>query len=219
MPRRRWWLAAAALLVLLGLLVAADRITAAKTEATIASRVQRYGLTGQPDVTVEGFPFLTQLLGGHLDGVVITGGRLRLGTVTAAAQVQADGITLGGRDYVIARLTGTGLIPFSGVDQLMRGAGVPGAKVSAAGPRLLRVQVTVSFFTATATASIAAQPPASLAVRLVSAPGIPSFLLDRFRSFTIGLPQLPAGVTVRGVRVVRQGVVIAVTGHGVHVPA
>lgn len=207
------------------LLVAADRVAAAATERTIATRTERYGFTGQPIVRVEGFPFLTQLLAGRLDRVDISGGRLRLGLAAAGSAVTAEnvsavaaGITLGKHGDVISRLTGSGLIPFAAVDRLAQAARVPGARVSAAGPHLLRVQASFGFFTAAGTASVAVSGPSTLQVRLVSAPGVPSFLIDRIRAFTISLPALPAGVVLRGVRVVRQGVVMMVTGHDVPVP-
>jgi hypothetical protein len=207
-------------LTLIALLVAADRIAAASAEHTIAARTERYGFTGPPDVTVEGFPFLTQLLAGRLDRVDITHGRLRLGLVTANVTAVATGITLGGRGGdVISRLTGSGLIAFPGVDRLAQAAHIPGARVSAAGPHLLKVQVHLAFITATATASVAVAGPSALRVRLISAPGIPSFLLARIRAVTIQLPlPLPLGLALSGVRVVRQGVIIAVNGRNVPLP-
>jgi DUF2993 family protein len=212
-------------LVVLALLVAADRVAAAAAERTIATRTERYGFIGKPAVRVEGFPFLTQLRAGRLDRVDISGGRLRLGLATAGGAVTAEnvsavaaGITLGQRGDVISRLTGSGLIPFAAVDRLAQAARIPGARVSAAGPHLLRVQASFGFITAAGTASVAVSGPSTLRVRLVSAPGVPSFLIDRIRAFTIQLPALPLGVALRSVRVVPVGVVITVTGHDVPVP-
>jgi hypothetical protein len=202
--------------VVLLLLVTADRITAAHAENTIAARAERYGFIGKPAVTVEGFPFLTQLMSGRLDRVVISSGRMRLGPVVANVDAQATGIALGDKgDDVVTRLSGTGLIAFSGIDQLTRAAGIPGAAISAAGPHLLTVRVRFPFITATATASVVAEPPAGLRIQLISAPGVPSFLLQHIRALTIHLPGLPPGMTVRGVRVVRQGVIVAVSGRNI----
>ncbi len=209
----------AAPLVVLALLVAADRIAATAAEHTIATRTEGYGFTSPPAVRVEGFPFLTQLLTGRLDRVDFSGGRLRLGLVTAAdVNAVATGIVLGSHGDVISRLTGTGLIPFAGVDRLAQAARVPGARISAGGPHLLKVQVTFGFITATGTAALAVSGPAALQVRLVSADGVPSFLVERIRTFTIHLSALPPGVALHSVRVVPQGVVITVAGHGVPVP-
>src|SRR5437870_5616624 len=57
--------------VLFGLFFGADRLAAAYVADRIATKIQGYGFLQRPGVTVEGFPFLTQLIGGHLDGVDI----------------------------------------------------------------------------------------------------------------------------------------------------
>jgi hypothetical protein len=59
--RRTKWLVA--LLVLLGLLVAADRIALVVAEDQLASRIQSsQHLSQKPDVSIDGFPFLTQVV-------------------------------------------------------------------------------------------------------------------------------------------------------------
>ena len=61
-------LVVAALLVVAGL--AADRFLHARAEERIAEELgTAVDVTGQPDVTVEGFPFLTQLAAGELESV------------------------------------------------------------------------------------------------------------------------------------------------------
>jgi hypothetical protein len=47
--------------VLLILLVIADRVALAVTENAFASQIQQQGLPAKPNVTIQGFPFLTQL--------------------------------------------------------------------------------------------------------------------------------------------------------------
>jgi hypothetical protein len=62
-----------ALLALVVLLVAGDRIAAAVAEHQISSRVAAtYGLRHKPAVTIEGFPFLTQVLTGHYSRIDIS---------------------------------------------------------------------------------------------------------------------------------------------------
>ena len=59
--RRTKWLIA--LVVLLGLLVAADRIALAVAQDQLASRIQTsQHLSQKPDVSIDGFPFLTQVV-------------------------------------------------------------------------------------------------------------------------------------------------------------
>jgi hypothetical protein len=68
-PVRRLLIAA---VVLLGLLVALDRIAVHAAESLVAKRVQsQEHLDHKPDVSIGGFPFLTQAVGGKYDDVTV----------------------------------------------------------------------------------------------------------------------------------------------------
>lgn len=61
------------LLVLVALAAVLDRVAVAVAERTVADRIrQDQGLGGRPDVTIHGFPFLTQLVSGDYDDVDLT---------------------------------------------------------------------------------------------------------------------------------------------------
>lgn len=61
------------LVVILGLLVVADRVARAAADRAVAQRIQKdQGLTQRPDVSIDGFPFLTQALSGRYDHVTMT---------------------------------------------------------------------------------------------------------------------------------------------------
>jgi hypothetical protein len=67
--------------VLLGLAVAADRVALAITEDQAASALQSsQHLTSKPDVSVPGFPFLTQLAAGKFDEVTVSADDIAVGT-------------------------------------------------------------------------------------------------------------------------------------------
>lgn len=69
-----------ALVVLLGLLVAADRISLAVAENVAANSLETsQHLDSQPSVSATGFPFLTQLVSGHFDEIDVTARGLQLG--------------------------------------------------------------------------------------------------------------------------------------------
>ena len=123
------------LLVILGLLFGLDRAAAAYTADRIATKLQAEGFPVKPNVSVEGFPFLTQLISRHLDGVEVTAPRFPVGPVTASIDVQATNITLdsGYQSGTIAQVTGTGLITFASLAKLPALAAVPGLKISSAG--------------------------------------------------------------------------------------
>ena len=58
--------------ILGGLFVIADRVAVGFAEDEAADRIKSTeGLAGTPDVSIEGFPFLTQVVGGELDDVKI----------------------------------------------------------------------------------------------------------------------------------------------------
>lgn len=61
-----------ALVVLVGLAVVADRVTVRIAEKKVAEQIQQQGkLAGPPDVTIAGFPFLTQAIAGRYTDVRI----------------------------------------------------------------------------------------------------------------------------------------------------
>jgi hypothetical protein len=61
------------LAVIVGLLVVADRVAKVAAQGVVASRIESdQGLSQRPDVTIHGFPFLTQALAGRYDDVSLT---------------------------------------------------------------------------------------------------------------------------------------------------
>jgi hypothetical protein len=205
------------LLVILGVLFGLDRAAAAYTAHRIAAKLQSEGFPDKPDVTVEGFPFLTQLISKHLDGIKVTAPAFALGPVSASIDVQASNIRLdsGYQSGTIAHVAGTGLITFASLAKLPSLAAVPGLKLSSAGPHLVKLSANLQILTASAIARVTLASPHEIVLRLVSASGVPASLLAPIRHVVVQIPQLPLGLTVRSVAVVAQGVVIGVTGSNV----
>ncbi|MEO3764807.1 DUF2993 domain-containing protein [Streptomyces sp. B8F3] len=95
-------------LVLGVLFVAADRLTVYIAEGKVAEKIQaRQGLEGSTDVSINGFPFLTQIYGKHLDDVDVTMTGIRADAAAAGTgerlmisefSVNLDGVELDG-DY------------------------------------------------------------------------------------------------------------------------
>jgi hypothetical protein len=80
---RRVKTAIIAVLVLVGVLVAADFGIAAAAEQQVSKRMRsELGLANDPDVWIDGFPFLTQALAGDYQNVVVTADRLKVGPLT-----------------------------------------------------------------------------------------------------------------------------------------
>jgi hypothetical protein len=88
--------------VLGGLFVAADRVALSYAQSKAAEKIQRsQGLADKPDVSIKGFPFLTQVMDKKLDEVTVTftglqttsdSGSLRVAKLTA----DGHGVHLGG---------------------------------------------------------------------------------------------------------------------------
>jgi hypothetical protein len=80
-----------ALVVLVGLLVAADFITAAIFEHEVSKRARaRFGLADDPSVRVGGFSFLLQALSGQYDHVTVDANGVPVGDVLKDVEVHAD---------------------------------------------------------------------------------------------------------------------------------
>ncbi|KAB8166994.1 DUF2993 domain-containing protein [Streptomyces sp. 3MP-14] len=88
--------------VLAVLAVVADRVALYVTQGEVASRVQdRLGLEKEPDVSINGFPFLTQVLGSELDDV-------HLGISSYAATVDDQELSIHDLDIELDNVTLTG---------------------------------------------------------------------------------------------------------------
>jgi hypothetical protein len=205
------------LLVIAGLLFALDRVAAAYTERRIATTLQNEGFPVRPNVSVEGFPFLNQLISKHLQGVKVTAARFPVGSVTASIDVHGQNITLdsGYQSGTIAQVTGTGLIPFASLARMPALAAVPGLQITSAGPHMVKLSANLQVVEASAIARVTQTAPDEINFRIVSSSGVPAALLAPIRDLTLQIPALPLGLTVHSVRVSPRGVVIGVTGHNV----
>lgn len=119
--------------VLLGLLLAADRVLAFVAGNVLTDKVSQQlterGVenTGELDATVGGFPFLTQVLGGKYDAVEIRAANLRsqgvsLTDLTVRAtgvEAPAGALMRGEGTVTAARVTGSGLLPYSSIAALL----------------------------------------------------------------------------------------------------
>jgi hypothetical protein len=206
-----------ALLVIVGLLIGLDRAAAAYTANRIATTLQKEGFPVRPNVSVEGFPFLTQLISRHLQGVEVTAPRYPIGSVTASIHVHAQNITLdsGYQSGTIAQVTGTGLIPFASLTRLPALAAVPGLQISSDGPHMVKLSANLQVLAASAIARVQQTARNEISLRIVSSSGVPAALLAPIRDLILQIPALPLGLTVQSVRVSPRGVVIGVAGSNV----
>lgn len=139
------------LAVLVALLIAADRAAAAVAETKISDRLAAsYRLPAKPHVSIQGFPFLTQVLTGRYGQVDITAARVAVGRITLTRlQARLDGVhaalsqLLHGKMSTVTadRASGSVVIPYG----QLAGWLPHGVTVSEAG-RVLRVAGDVHVF-------------------------------------------------------------------------
>jgi hypothetical protein len=213
--RRRWPFIT--LIVIILVLVVADRAANAYTEDQMASQVQSsLALSGKPHVTIQGFPFLTQLAARDFRTVDINasnetagpGGQLEIASLTATLH----GMHIHGlKSATIDQFNASALITFTA---LGKAGGIPqGITLSADGPNRIKATVDIGPLSDTATAQVTQAGPGKINVRIIDAGGIPADVLGSLANFTISIPKLPAGVTIQSVSVTQQGLRIIASGH------
>lgn len=230
--------------ILGGLFVIADRVAVYFAENEAADKVKTTeNLASTPDVSIKGFPFLTQVAAGKLDDVRIgiKNYEADTGDTTAGApksiridDLQADmkGVTFTG-DYSSATAstaTGTATIAY---DELLKAAKsqptqiIPGVNaqvvgLSDGGSGKIKVDVKVTAAGASQTYPVLSTVTVDGDSVKVHADNLPKLVVDladaRIRSITDfqqTIDRLPGGVKVDGVQAAKNGVEITVKGSNV----
>jgi hypothetical protein len=205
--RGRGWIALLVTLIVLAVLfVVADQVAKAYAQNTIAGKLQSSAkLANKPSVTIQGFPFLTQLAARDIRTVDISASnvqenKLDISSITATAT--GVHINSGFSSATVDHISGTAFISFTSLESA---AGVQGATITAdpsAGPNAVNVGVGPL----TATAQIVQTGPSQITVKMGSLGGIASSIIGALPNYTIQVPKLPAGLQVRSVTVVSQGI-------------
>lgn len=221
---RRWIIA---LVVVIAVLVALDFAARAAAESVMASKIEQQGLQHKPGVSIDGFPFLTQVASRDFQEVNLTAADQTEGPVTITSiNATARNIKLNSYAFssgTIGSLSGTALISFSSLGNtltqevgplgtLLNGAGL---KLTAAGPDEVKATLNLLVTTGSATWRVSRQSGDRLNIRLVSSSGLPSSLLGSIQDITLQIPKLPLGLTIDSVQVTTAGVVGHVTGTNV----
>jgi hypothetical protein len=210
--RRRWPLVVLiVVLVLVGLAVVGDRIAAAYAENRIASEIQKEGFGARPDITIHGFPFLTQVLDRHFPHAHMTARNVREGPVTISridGDVRDVRVDSGFRKGTIGSVDGTGTISFG---DLAKAAGQPDLKLTAAGPNTVKAEVDLDVATAEATAQVT-KVGNQIRVHAVSVEGFPLSDLGNDLDFSVPVSGLPMGLTFKSLTVSSKGVALRITG-------
>ncbi|GAA2647557.1 LmeA family phospholipid-binding protein [Paractinoplanes durhamensis] len=221
------------LLIVAGLAAVADRVGKNYAERMISDKVaeqvaNQKATSEKPDVTVEGFPFLTQVARGHYDEIKIglanfsgpAGNdrtiKMKLLDVRAKdVAAPLDTIRSGNGNIVAGSVTGSGLIDYP---QLVELVGQPGVKLAAKNGKLTGtapVQALGQTFTVTGTAAFTVKSGNVVQVRFsdVTAEGLPDNALVKGLinsyvnklAFDLRVPALPLKLTVQKVEPTAEG--------------
>jgi hypothetical protein len=210
--RRRWPLVVLIIVVVLaGLAVVGDRIAASYAEHRIASEIQKEGFGSRPDVTIYGFPFLTQVMDRHFPHAHMTARNVHEGPLNISridGDVREVRVDSGFRKGTIGSVDGTATVSFG---DLTKAAGQPDLKLTAAGPNTVKAEVDLDITTAEATAQIT-KVGNQIRVHAVSVEGFPLSDLGDDLDFTVPVSGLPMGLTFKSLTVSSKGVALRITG-------
>lgn len=223
--RRRWpWVLLVVVVVLAGLFVVADRLALAAAEDRAASTLQTsQHLPLEPDVSISGFPFLTQLLSREFDDVRVSASAVEIGGLRtlriAELVVHLHGVTVRS-DYSSVRAA-TALadarITYADLSQTL------GVAVSDGGNGRLVASPSVTILGQEFSAQLSAIVRASSVTGItfddvhvssggVSLPGAVTDSLGAVFTTAISLAGLPFGVHATGIEVTSSGLVLHMSG-------
>jgi LmeA-like phospholipid-binding len=212
--RRRWpWIT---LLVIVLVLVGGDRAAKAYAENRMASQVQSsLALSGKPNVSIQGFPFLTQAAARTFNTVDVNasnetagpGGQLEIASLTATLH----GMHIHGTNSAtVDQFTASALVTFTA---LAHAGGIPqGITLAPAGPNELKATVDILGFSSDATAKVTQVGDNKINVKITDFGGVPADVLGSLTDFTFSIPKLPPGVKIQSISVTQQGLRVTATG-------
>lgn len=164
------------LLVLVGLVIAADRLGVRLAERTAADELtSQLGLTSAPAVDIEGIPFLTQLAGSTFDHVVLDADGVPIDSTGATTQLDHLHLDLrtvhSSQDYQrfdIERADGWAQLGWSAVSALGGGVDVGFDSVDASGQGRVKIAVSQAVLGQQVRADVVATPHLDTATQTVT---------------------------------------------------
>ena len=213
------------LIILIGILVALDFGARAFAESKVASEIQQQGFPKKPNVSIEGFPFLTQVIGRDFKDVNISSSNITEGPLL----IQSINATMNGvhvnssfNGGSVDSLNGTLSVTFAALANAMTSEagglgslGGAGLTLSQAGNDEVKATLNLVITSGTAVWRVTRTSSGDISIHLVSSSGLTSSLLSGLGNITIPLPHLPLGLTIQSINVTSSGLVGTVTGHNV----
>jgi LmeA-like phospholipid-binding len=217
--RKRWPIVLVVLVVLiLAILGIGDQVAKAAAQNDIANQIQSSGLSAKPSVSIEGWPFLTQILAhdvkvidisGH--NVTTTGDKLPFSFTAKATGVHLNSSFNGA---TIDHITGQVTISYQSLDSYLGNSiGIPGLTSISISPDPAKGPNAVTANAAgiaSVNATVVKTGANQITVKFGSLGGIASLLggSGSIPDQVIGIPKLPLGLVVGSPEATSQGIVI-----------
>jgi hypothetical protein len=213
------------LVIIIVVLVVLDFAARVVAENVLAGKIEKQGLQHKPSVTIDGFPFLSQVASRNFEQVNFTAADQTDGPVTITSiNATARNIRINSFAFssgTIGSLSGTAVISFSSLgDTLTQQVGLLGSvlkgaglDLTAAGPDEVKASLNLVVTSGSATWRVTQLSSNRLDARLVSSSGdLPSSLISSIQDITVPIPKLPLGLTIDSVQVTGAGVVGHLSG-------
>jgi hypothetical protein len=215
------------LIAVIVVLVGLDFGSRALAESIMASQIKDQGFPKKPDVSIQGFPFLTQVITRDFSDIKISSTNITEGPLEIAslnATMSGVHVNTSFKKGTIDRLNGTIDVTFTalanamnsesgGLSSALNGAGLT---LTQAGPNEVKTSFDLVVFSGTAIWRITRTGRNNINIHLVSTTGdLPSDLLSSIGDINVPLPSLPVGLSIQSISVTQNGVVGTVTGQNV----
>ena len=195
------------LLVILGI---GDQVAKSYAQNQVAAQIEKQSeLSAKPSVTIEGWPFLTQVAAHDLKAVDISASNVTAnsGKLPFSFTARATGVHLNSsfNGATVDHINGQATVPFSSVTTLFPMRGVTLSADPADGPDAVKADAGIA---GSVTGTVKLTSPSKITITLSSASGLASLLGQLSdNAINITIPQLPAGLVVKSVSVTSHGIV------------
>ncbi len=203
------------LLVLAAVLLIGDRVANAIAENSMANQFTANGFPVKPSVTIEGFPFLTQLAAKDFKKVDISASSVPAGPVTiSSVKATITGMHISGysnsASATVDHITATAFISFgslAGAGGLGDGSGIT---MVPDGPDKLKITASIAGIAADSEeAKITQTGPQTISVKLLNSGSVLSSVLSSFSDFSFTLPKgVPASLRITGLTLNSNGLTV-----------
>jgi LmeA-like phospholipid-binding len=209
---RRWTMTIFGVIVLLILLVIGDRVALAIAENNMADQFVSNGFPVKPSVTIEGFPFLTQLITRDFRKVDISASNVPAGPLTiTSAKATLTGMHINS-SFKSATADHVTVTLFASFDALAAAGGLNGTgiTIAPAGPNLLKITANLGgVLSDTEEAKVTQTGPRQISIQIVNSGSPIGGILSSFGSYSFSLPNgVPPSLRITGVFLNSQGLTI-----------